>query len=189
MHVRRFLLISTVLMLGICGLLTAATPATTITMTFSGTLGPVLSGSDPLGANGQSGTITAMVSESLTPTSKTSTSVTYTLPVGALSIVINGTTYRTPNTTAMKISVPATGASVLSVTTSITYLGITGTVVGTVFLAHGSFPKSIFTHPAPFTPTTQTLKAATSATGPGSKVKYTVFGGSTVLGLSGTATD
>ena len=189
MHVRRSVLFSTVLLLAICALLTGASPATTVTMTFSGTLGPVLSGSDPLGANGQMGTITAQVNESLNPTSKTSTSVTYTLPKGALSIIISGTTYSTPSTTAMKINVPAKGPVVVSFTTTVTYHGLKGTAVGTASLAHGSFPSSIFTHPAPFTPTTQNLTAATSAKGAGSKVSYTVFGGTTVLGLTGTATD
>ena len=190
MHVRRSLMLSTILVFGLCALLTGASPAaTTITMTFSGTLGPVLSGSDPLGANGQSGTITAKVSEALTPTSKTSTSVTYTLPAGSLSIVINGTTYKTPGPTTMKINLPATGPVVVTLTTSVTFHGLKGTAVGTASLAHGSFPSSIFMHPAPFSPSPQTLKAATSASGPGSKVSYTVFGSTTVLGLAGTATD
>ena len=44
-------------------------PATdTLTITGTGTLGPILSGSDPLGLNGLSAGVTVMVSESLSPT-------------------------------------------------------------------------------------------------------------------------
>jgi len=186
MHRRRLLLFCVVLMLGLCPLLTAAS---TIAMTVTGTLGPVLSGSDPLGGNGQSGTINVSVSESLTPTKRTSTSVTYTLPVGAITITIGGTTYSTPNTTTMKITVPASGPDIISLTTSVTYLGIKGTVTGTAALAAGSFSKAVFAHPVPFSPSTQTLTSATTAGGPGSQVKYTVFGGTTVLGIAGSASN
>lgn len=44
-------------------------------------------------------------------------------------------------------------------------------------------------HPPPFSPSPQTLTAATTASGPGSKIKYTFLGSTTVLGLNGTASD
>src|ERR1035438_1293407 len=70
MFLRRWLVLSTaVLMLGLCPLMAA-----TITYTISGTCGPVLSGSDPLGANGESGVVTAVVGTTLAPTTKTKTS-------------------------------------------------------------------------------------------------------------------
>jgi len=43
------------------------------------------------------------------------------------------------------------------------------------------------THPAPFTPSPQTLTAATGTTGVGSKIQYTINGEVTILGFSGTA--
>lgn len=187
MHTRRLFLLSMVLVLGLCPLL-AATPDTTVNMTFSGTLGPILSGSDPLGGNGQSGSIMVAASESLKPTSKTTSTVTYTLPAGAITVTINGTTYGSPNTSTMKISLGASANTVV-LTTSVTYLGIKGTVVGTASLAKGSFGSTVFSHPIPFKPSPQNLTSATTASGPGSKVKYTVFGGTTVLGFSGTASN
>jgi hypothetical protein len=182
-------MISSVCVLGMCGLLAATSPAATVTMTFSGTLGPVLSGSDPLGGNGQSGTITLMANEALNPVKATSVYAAYQLPPGAVSIVIGGTTYTTPGPTLMVIAVPAKGSDLVILKTSVTIFGITGTVVGTASLANGSFPRSVLTHPTTFSPSPQTLTAATSAQGPGSKVQYTVFGSTTVLGLAGTASD
>src|ERR1700730_12290560 len=64
-----------------------AVPAThTLTITLKGTLGPILSGQDPAGLNGHSGTVKVMASESLSPTKHTSTSATYTLPAGAITV-------------------------------------------------------------------------------------------------------
>jgi len=184
MH-RRSVLLSVVLVLGLCPLLSA----TTINMVISGTLGPVLSGSDPLGGNGQSGSINVAVSESLKPTSRSGSTVTYTLPPGAITVVIGGTTYGSPNNSTMKITAPASGSDVVVLSTKVTYHGISGTVVGTAYLANKSFSNTVFTHPVPFKPSPQPLTAATSATGPGSKVKYTIFGSSTVLGFAGTASN
>jgi len=175
----------TVLMLALCPLLAAAN----ITYTISGTLGPVLAGSDPLGANGESGVLTIVASNSLTPTGHTSTTSTYSLPAGSISVVIGGVPYGTVGTSTMKYSFPASGPATLIVSAKISVDGISGTVVGTASLANGSFPKSVLKHPAPFSPTPQNLTAARKAGGPGSQVKYTVLGLSTTLGLSGTASN
>jgi hypothetical protein len=188
MHARRLFLLSIILVVGLCPLL-AASPDTTVNMTFSGTLGPILSGSDPLGGNGQIGSIMVAASESLKPTKKTTTSATYTLPVGAITVVIGGTTYGSPKTSTMKISIPASGPDTIVITTSVTEFGISGTVVGTASLAKGSFSKTVLSHPTTFKPSPQTLTSATTAGGPGSQVKYTVFGGTTVLGFAGTASN
>jgi hypothetical protein len=185
MYLRRgFLLSVAALVLGLSPLMAAS-----ITYTISGTLGPVLSGSDPLGADGESGVITAKVSTSLTPTSTTATSATYTLPAGSISVVINGKTYGTTGTSTLKYSFPAAGPDTMIFSAKITDDGISGTVVGTASLAKGSFTSVVKTHPHKFTPTPQTLTAATTAGGAGSQVKYTILGSSTVLGLSGTASN
>jgi len=61
--------------------------------------------------------------------------------------------------------------------------------VATIALAKGSFTTAVLKHPTAFKPTSQTLKAATKAGGPGSQVKYTVpLLGTTVLGIAGNAT-
>jgi len=173
------------LLLGVSPLMAA-----NITYTISGTLGPVLAGSDPLGANGESGVLTATVSNTLTPTSKTSTTATYTLPVGAITVNIGGTVYDTTGTSTLKYSIPASGPDTMVITTSVSVDGLNGTVVGTVSLAHGSFKSGILKHPAKFAPATQTLKAATKAGGAGSQVKYTVpLLGSTTLGIAGSASN
>lgn len=186
MEVRRKVLLAATLMLAACPLLSAAT----LTYSINGTVGPILAGSDPLGANGESGTITMKVSNTLTPTSTTSTSATYTLPAGAITVNIGGTNYPTTGTSTLEYTIPASGHDTMVITTKVNVSGINGTVVGTISLAHGSFKSTILTHPTKFSPTTQNLTAATSTTGPGSKVKYTVpLLGSSTLGFSGTASN
>jgi hypothetical protein len=187
MFLRRGLSLSAAaLVLGLCPLVAAS-----ITYTFGGTLGPILSGSDPLGANGESGVVTVVASTSLTPTSHTTTSATYTLPVGAVTVVIGGVTYGTTGTSTLKYSFPAAGPDTMVVTATISIDDIKGTVVGSVSLAKGSFTAAVTKHPQKFTPSPQTLTAAAKAGGPGSQVEYTVklLGGSTILGLAGTASN
>ncbi len=183
---RRLLsLCATALILGVGPLMAA-----NITYNISGTLAPVLSGSDPLGANGETGVLTAVVSSTLVPTSKTQTSATYTLPVGAISVVIGGTTYGTTGTSTLKYSFPPAGPDTMVFTASIMVDGLKGTVVGTASLAKGSFKGAVTKHPTKFTPSPQTLTAATKAGGPGSQIKYSnALLGSTVLGLAGTASN
>lgn len=168
----------------------AAHPAadSTVTMAVSGTLGPVLSGSDPLKADGHSGTVTVMASESLSPTATTTYSATYTLPAGAMSVVIDGETYKTTGPSTMKVSLGTT-YDVLVLAAKVEKFGVTATVVGTAALKKGSFHSSVLTHPTTFQPTPQDLTAAATAGGPGSKLQYTAFGETTILGLSGSASD
>jgi hypothetical protein len=164
--------------------------AASITYTITGTLGPILSGTDPLGANGKTGTITIVVSETLKPKKHTATSATYTLPADAITVNIGGTNYGTTGTSTLVYSIPSAGPDTMVVTATVVVDDIfSGTVVGTASLAKGSFPSAVLKHPHAFSPASQTLTAATTATGQGSKVKYTALGSSTVLGLSGTASD
>jgi hypothetical protein len=185
MYLRRsFLLSAAVLVLGLCPLMAAH-----ITYTINGTLGPVLSGSDPLGSNGKSGVLTATANTTLVPTSTTATSATYTLPAGAVTVVIGGTSYPTSGTSTLKYAFPAAGPDTLVMTAKISVSGLKGTVVGTASLAKGSFTSAVTTHPNKFKPSPQTLKAATTAGGHGSQIKYSSVLGTTVLGLSGTASN
>ena len=131
-----------------------------------------------------------MVSESLSPTKTTATSATYTLPPGAITLTFEPPTYTTTSASSMKITLPAKGPDVLVLTAIVKGDDLTVSVVGTIDLKHGSFPASVLLdHPTPFKPSPQTLTAATSTTGTGSKLQYTFLGSPTVLGLSGTASD
>ncbi|MGA2594684.1 MAG: hypothetical protein ABSH32_32700 [Bryobacteraceae bacterium] len=183
---RRSLLLSVAVpLLALCPLMAA-----NITYTISGTLGPVLSGSDPLGANGQSGILTAVVSTTAVPTSTTKTSATYTLPVGAITVNIGGTVYGTTGAATLKYTFPPAGPDNIVITAPISADGVKSTVVGTASLAKGSFTAAVTKHPRKFTPSPQTLTAATKAGGAGSQVSYTAsILGKSVLGLSGTASN
>jgi hypothetical protein len=180
-----FSLFAAVLILGLCPLMAAS-----ITYTISGTLGPILSGSDPLKANGESGVLTAVASTKLTPTKKTKTSATYTLPAGAITVNIDGTNYGTTGTSTLELTFPAAGPDTMVFSATLSVDGFSGSVVGTASLAKGSFTKAALKHPTSFSPSSQTLTPATTAKGKGSKVEYDVaiLGGSSTLGVSGTAT-
>jgi len=154
----------------------------TLTMTIMGTLGPILSGSDPLGLNGQNGTMTLQASESLSPTKHTSNSATYTLPAGAITVKVGSYEFKT--TTKSTIIVKLTkSADVLSLNAS----GPDGLKLTAIAdLQPNSWTNSVLKHPTTFSPSPQDLSAAKTANGPGSKLKYTIEGSTTVLGLSGT---
>jgi hypothetical protein len=160
---------------------------TTLSINVKGTVGAVLSGSDPLGASGGSGQLTVTASESLTPTSTTATSATYTLPPGAITGTVSGITFTTTSNSTMKMIFPATGPDYLVLIAVIKEFGVNIQVVGTANLKHGSYTSAVLLHPTTFTPSPQKLTSATTATGPGSKIKYTFLGSTTVLGFSGYA--
>jgi hypothetical protein len=65
--------------------------------------------------------------------------------------------------------------------------GVSLMVTDTNFLKAGSWTTAVLKHPGVFSPSPQKLTAAKTAGGPGCKVKYTVFGNTSVLGFSGTA--
>jgi hypothetical protein len=192
MYMGRLLSFSTVFVsgvLGLCPLLAQSNPDTTLTVTATGTIGAVLSGSDPLGASGESGMVTVMVGESLPPTKTTATSATYTLPPGAITVMVGTIAYTTKTASSMKITLPAKGPDVVVLSANGTVLGIPVSVVVTIDLKRGSFPAPVLMHPALFRPSPQTLTAATSTTGTGSKIQYTSLGSTTVLGFSGMVSD
>jgi hypothetical protein len=164
--------------------ISAVNPAThTLTITLKGTLGPVLSGSDPLGLDGKKGTVTVLASESLSPTKHTATSATYTLPPGAIKVTAGSNKFTTKSPSKMIINLTST-ADILTLMVVDTSTGLT--VTDTTYLKAGSWTTAVLKHPGVFTPSPQTLTSATTANGPGCKVKYTIFGSTTVLGFHGT---
>jgi len=183
MQLRRILTLSIICALAICPLLASSPAATTLTVTITGTLGPVLSGSDPLGANGQSGMLTITANEGLSPTNVTKASAQYDLPPAAISVALGSFHYVSTTRSRMMVKLTKT-ADILTVVAG---GPLASTVVGTFYLAPGSWNKSVLTHPATFQPSPQTLTAASAAGGAGSQIKYTVTGSSSVLGLTGSA--
>jgi hypothetical protein len=154
----------------------------TLTITIKGTLGPVLSGTDPLGLDGKKGTVTVMASESLSPTKHTATSATYTLPPGAIKVTAGSNKFTTKSPSKMIINLTST-ADILTLIAS----GKDGLMVTDItYLKAGSWTTAVLKHPGVFTPSPQTLTSATTANGPGCKVKYTIFGSTTILGFHGT---
>lgn len=159
--------------------------AHTLTITLKGTLGPILSGSDPLGLNGQSGSVSIMASESLSPKKHTATSATYILPAGAITVTAGSNQFTTTSSSKMIINL-TTAADTLTLIAS----GPSGLMVTvTTFLKTGSWTNAILMHPTVFKPSPQKVKSAKTAGGPGCKLKYTFFGSATVLGFAGTASN
>jgi len=158
---------------------------TVLTLAVTGTLGPILSGSDPMHVNGHTGSLTLMADESLTPTRVTANTVVYTLPPGAITDVIGTRSFTT--TTPGKMAISLSGAAdVLTVI----YNSRDNTVTTlTAYLAPGSWNSAVFMHPLPFAPSPQTLTAATVAGGPGTQLKYSRLGAGTVVGMAGTASN
>jgi hypothetical protein len=161
-------------------------PAThTLTITIKGTIGPILSGSDPLGLDGQSGTVTILASESLSPTKKTFTSATYELPAGAVKVKAGSYQFSTKSPSKMVVDLTSK-ADILTLTAA----GPDGLVAtDTTSLKPNSWNTGILQHPTVFKPSPQKLTAAKSADGAGSKIKYTIDSLTTVLGFSGTASN
>ena len=90
----------------------------------------------------------------------------------------------------MKFTFPASGADTMVFNATISVDGLTGTVIGTASLANGSFTNTILKHPRKFSPSPQTLTPAKKASGPGSKVEYSVaILGSTTLGVTGSVSN
>ena len=77
----------------------------------------------------------------------------------------------------------------------VTFCGMFCTIhspaIFTASLAKGSFTSDVLKHPTRFTPSPQILTAATTASGPGSKVQYTdaSTNATAVFGISGTASN
>jgi hypothetical protein len=168
---------------------TAVVPAThTLSITLKGTIGPVLSGSDPLGLNGLTGTVKIMASESLSPTKHTATSATYELPAGAITVTAGTNKFSTKSPSKMIINLTST-ADTLTLIVAGKAQGVSLMVTDTTYLKAGSWTTAVLKHPGVFKPSPQTLTPAKTATGPGCKIKYTIFGTTSVLGFSGSASN
>ena len=165
------------------GMLANPAWASTLTVTFTGTPGPLLAGSDPLNVRGQPATITVNASESLTPTTKIPGYVAYSLPPGAVSISIIGITLS--NSANATLSVKLTSKADILQVVAPAPLGVMVTM--TAFLAPGSWSNSIFQHPIAFSPSPQNLSPASVARQSGSQVKYVFLGSLSILGFTGTA--
>jgi hypothetical protein len=169
----------------------------------SGTLGPIIGGTDcpgqfcdPEGIEGHSFTFSGTISESLSPNPIAScpagVSVCYTIPAGDLGGQIGDAkpfTTTTPST--LSLTIPGgSGNDIMQIDFEAQE---NSPVTAILDLAPNSFGAGALTNPEAFTPSTQTLIAASSAppTIDGSSVTYCIiscsFGGSTVLGLAGTA--
>jgi hypothetical protein len=187
--VRRFALVPVAVVVLGCAVwaqsveISAVSPAThTLTITIKGTIEPILSGSDPLGLDGKSGVVTLLASESLSPTSHTSTSATYKLPAGAITVTAGGKKFTTKSPSKMIIKLTSTADTLTLILTG----PESAVVTDTTYLKANSWTTAVLKHPGVFSPSPQKLTSATTASGPGCKVKYTIFGSTTVLGFHGT---
>jgi hypothetical protein len=157
----------------------------TLKITIKGKIGPILSGSDPLGLDGEKGSVEVVASESLSPTSQSGSSVTYTLPAGAISVKGGKEKFKTDSPSTMTIDL-TDSADILTLIAA----GPEGlTVTSTTYLAAGSWTTGVLAHPETFTPSPQELTSAASAGGPGCQIEYVIEGITTVLGFSGTASN
>jgi hypothetical protein len=158
-------------------------PSTTLTVVVDGTAGPILQGSDPLGLNGKSASITLLASESLKPIKHTKTSATYKIPAGAITLIFDGNSYQTQSPSKMTVKL-GSNADTVTLVSVVSEDGIQVTFTDTTSLAPGSFTNAVLQNPELFTPSPQTLSS------PSSKLKYSgSFTGTTVVGISGTASN
>jgi len=155
-------------------------PAKALTIILDGTLGPVLSGSDPAGLDGDSATVTVTASEALKPYRSTAKSASYHIPAGDVIVDVDGTEYKSTSRSSMTVKL-GSKADLLSFKATLKIDGFTVNVSDVSSLQTGSWTKSVLQHPAPFSPSPQDL------TEPSSTFTYIVFGETTVLGVTATA--
>ena len=185
MRVERLPFVLNVVMLGMLPLAAQTAPDATLTVAVTGTLGPVLAGSDPMNVSGHTGSVTIVVSESLAPTKVSGNTAIYTLPAGAITDVIGLRSFTTTTPGKLGIKLTAT-ADILN----LEYNSRDNTITTvTAYLAPGSWNSSVLMHPAPFSPSPQDLKSATVAGGPGTQLRYSQNGAITVVGMAGTASN
>lgn len=156
--------------------------AKTLTIVLDGTLGPVLKGSDPAGLDGDSATVTVMASEALKPYKTTSNSADYHIPAGDITVDVNGTKYTSTSRSEMIVKLTSK-ADLLTFKATMKIQGFTVKVSDSSALQSGSWTNSVLQHPAPFSPSPQDLSSPTST------FTYTVIGETTVLGVTGTASN
>ena len=156
--------------------------ANSFTITLAGTLGPVLSGSDPAGLDGQSATVAVTVKSTLNPYRTRANSADYHIAPGDVTVTVNNTKYTSTSRSAMIVKLGST-ADLLSFKATLTIDGFRVTVLDTSTLQSGSWTTAALQHPQLFSPSPQNL------TEPASTFTYTVLGGTTALGVTGTASN
>jgi hypothetical protein len=159
-----------------------AAPASkgTVTIVLDGTLGPVISGSDPAGLDGDSATITLTVSESLKPYKLTSTSASYHISTKDIVLNVNGNQYSPSSRYTLVVNLGKSADTLtLSGKAKIDFVPVT--VSDVTSLAAGSFSKTVRKHLTTFSPSPQNLSE------PSSTFTYTALSQTTVLGVTGTA--
>ena len=184
MIARRLFLASTMVALGTWAF-AAEKSESTLTIACTGTLGPILGGSDPLGANGHTGSMTVKIGESATPLETSGDSVIYGIPAGAITASLGESPFTTTSPGKMKITLTPS-ADILTV---VFYSQQNTITTFKAFLSPGSWPTSVYMTPLPFSPSPQMLTGATVAAGPGSEVIYKYGETTTILGLTGTASN
>jgi len=157
-------------------------PAKTFTIVLDGTLGPILSGSDPAGLDGQGATVTIAVKESLSPYKTTNNSANYHIRPGNVVVSVNGTKYTSTSRSSMIVKL-GDKADLLTLKAKVTVFGRQVKVSETSALQSGSWTNDVLQHPALFSPSPQNLSE------PSSSFTYTVSGETTVLGVTGTASN
>jgi hypothetical protein len=130
----------------------------------SGSFGPVILGSDPLGLGGQNGQMQVTTSTTATPVFSTANSAIYSIPAGSVYLVFGSNSYYSTDPWKMTINLGASGDTLL-----LSGPGPTGTsLAGTDFrwttpLQAGSWSTSVLSHPAlPFPPTQANLPTPAS---------------------------
>jgi hypothetical protein len=165
-----------------CANSVAAASGKSFTIALDGTLGPVLSGSDPAGLDGQSATVKVTVKESLTPYKTTRNSASYHIRAGDVTVDVNGTNYTSTSRSSLIVKLE-NKADLLTLKAKVTVFGYQVKISDTSTLQAGSWTSDVLQHPALFSPSPQDL------TEPASTFTYTISGQTTVLGVTGTASN
>jgi len=156
-----------------------AAPGKTLTIALDGTLGPVISGNDPAGLDGQSATVTVIVKESLSPYTTTANSASYHIPAGDITVSVNGSNYTSTSRSSMVVKL-GRKADLLTLKAKLDISGFAVNVSDTTALQSGSWSSDVLQHPVLFSPSPQDISE------PASSFTYTVFRETTVLGVTGS---
>lgn len=110
--------------------------AGTITLETSGTLGPLISGIDPLNLNGGSFFVTGTIDQNSAPTSITADSATYSIP-GTLDITVGALDF-SGFFGAMTLTDPSSGPDTVALDFMVSELGFVPVVTATMSLPEGT---------------------------------------------------
>jgi hypothetical protein len=126
-----------VIVLGLsCLALLLPARAGTVTLITSGTLGPLMSGIDPLKLNGGSFVVTGTIDQNSAPTSVTADSATYSIP-GTLDITVGELDFGNLFGT-MTLTDPSSGPDIVAFDFTVSELGFVPIVTATLLLPEGT---------------------------------------------------